>query len=203
MSQALCWALYVHLHPLNNLIRTLSLNLDCSNFRPTLEVPFTISFKSLEKRRNYVRPSYSSCDLCICVSLSMCTTEGMRIERKKEMNLKAGPNINHTETVLSSTLGQGLTCSRGRGMHRRQSCSEEGWGRSWRHFPPVQASLWGNTDVGDTPGLHFGHNTHLIQTPGQDWTNPVWGIKERLSFKYRFFFFCQGTARTGGEWRRG
>ena len=94
-------------------------------------------------------------------------------------------------------------------MHRRQSCSEGAWDQSWRHFLPVQAGLWGSRGVGDTLALHFGRSTRLGQTPGQDWTSPVWGIKERLSFKYRFLFFSffffggvGGAARVGESLER-
>jgi len=117
------------------------------------------------------------------------------------MTLRAGPAVNHCQHLKHlfkrNTPGHVPTCSHGRGMHRRRSYSEGGLGRSWRRFLPVQASLWGSTDVGDTLGLRSGRSTRLVQTPGQDWTSPDWGIKERPSFKYRLGL-CRGEL-----WRRG
>lgn len=118
--------------------------------------------------------------------------------REVEVTLQTGPGRNQ-EHGLEEDLRPALTCSRGRGMHRRQSCSGGGWGRSWRRSPPAPAGLWGSRDAGDTRGLRSGHSTHLAQTPGQDWTSPVWGIKERLPFKYGLLLFFRRAARVGGE----
>lgn len=132
------------------------------------------------------------CVAGVCVRPHVCITEQIGMGRLTD-DPKAGPAVNHCQHLKHlfkrNIPGHVPTCSHGRGMHRRRSYSEGGLGRSWRRFLPVQASLWGSTDVGDILGLRSGRSTRLVQTPGQDWTSPDWGIKERPSFKYRLGLF--------------